>query len=80
MKNHIKYFTIVADFGDEGTASFLETESLGIALILFFLIKTKGTILKLSAFNRIPLIYANEISLCKVLDDNTEIILNKIKL
>lgn len=80
MKNSTRHFTIVADFGDDGTASFLETESLDIALIVFFLIKTKGTILKSSAFNGMPLMYANEVSLCTVLDDNKEIILNKIKL
>lgn len=80
MEKQVKYYTIVADFGDDGTASFLETESLIIALMEFFLIKAKGTILKSSAFNGIPLMYANEISLCIVLDNKTEIIINKIKL
>lgn len=80
MKNYIKYFTIVADFGDEGTASYLETESLNIAIREFSLIKEKGTILETSAFNEIPLMYANKISLCIVLDNKTEIIIDEIKL
>lgn len=80
MKNYTKYFTIVADFGEEGTASYLETESLDIALREYSLIKAKGTILKSPAFNGMSLKYANEISLCIVLNDKIEIILNKIEL
>lgn len=80
MKNYIKYFTIVADFGEEGTASYLETGSLDIAIKEYFLIKARGTILELLAFNGMPLKYANEISLCIVLDNKTEIVLDKIEL
>lgn len=80
MENHIKYFTIVADFGEEGTASYLETESLDIVIREYSFIKAKGTILKSFAFNEIPLMYANKISLCVVLDDKTEIVLDKIEL
>ena len=80
MKNHTKYFTIVADFGSEGTASYLETDSLDIAIKEYSLIKAKGTILELSAFNGMPLKSANEISLCIVLDNKTEIVLDKIEL
>lgn len=80
MKNHTRYFTIVADFGDEGTASYLETESLDTAIREYSLIKAKGTILKSFAFNGMPLKYANEISLCIVLDNKTEIVLDKIEL
>lgn len=80
MEKQVKYYTIVADFGADGTATFMITEDKAIAEETFKQLQEGGEYLAQEAFNSMPLENADKIHFCEFLEDETENIIQTISL
>ena len=80
MEKQVKYYTIVVDFGADGTATFMISEDKAIAEETFKQLQEGGEYLAQEAFNSMPLENADKIYFCEFLEDETENVLQTISL
>lgn len=77
----VLFYTIVADFGDDvGTATFLETDDIAELYDKFDTITKCGDGLYENAYNSMPLIKAEKVSACVVLEGGTEEVLTSFNI
>lgn len=80
MEKQVKYYTIVADFGADGTSTFMITEDKAIADETFKQLQEGGEYLAQEAFNSMTLENADKIYFCEFLDDETENVIQTLSL
>ena len=80
MEKQVKYYTIVADFGADGTSTFMISEDKAIAEETFKQLQEGGEHLAQVAFNSMLLENADKIYFCEFLDDETENVIQTLSL